>query len=283
MVLFSERRASIVGFLRILFSRLAIVAGGGVLIWLTWLVLGRVIALSFDRYFLVAASDRPITPLLITTEDFAIGARHWPLPRSGQFNLKITLDGRNRLLFSTDNAVFTLGIASKMWAERNGAEYQFSPEEGDAVSFSRSTSRLAWPTSPFRYSIMGVKSSSWRRYAYDRLVWRKISGATLEIVWRDEQSFYAGTGWTDTNTDQLASVVVRRSPFESTVVEYLSSAKGWARGDYRLEWSAGEHGVLVVSVIASSDASASNPGSGKSVSLHFDPISQKVIKELAFQ
>lgn len=283
MVLFLGRRAGSVGSLRILFSWLAVVMGGGVLIWLVWLLLGRAIALSLDRHFLVAATDHPISPFLMSADEFIIGSRRWPLSRSGRFSLKVNVDGKNQFSVSSGDDAITLGAVSKIWAEPSGRQYQFSPEAADVISFNRSMSRLAWPTTPFRYSFMGVKSPSWRRHAYDRLVWRKISGATLEIVWRDEQSFYAGIGWTDTNTDQLARIAVRRSPFEGTIVDYLVSTKGWSRGDYRLEWSVGEHGLLIVTVIALSDASASQPGVGKSVLLHLDSASRKVIKELAFQ
>ena len=71
--------------------------------------------------------------------------------------------------------------------------------------FVKTRSALAWPT-PFEFSQMGALLTSWRRHAYDRLRWKKASGAQLDMVWRAEQGFHAETGRADGHL-QIAPVV----------------------------------------------------------------------------
>ena len=40
---------------------------------------------------------------------------------------------------------------------------------------------------------------SWKRHYYHQLVWKKRSGAKLEMLWRYEQYFYPADGWTEGN------------------------------------------------------------------------------------
>jgi hypothetical protein len=75
-------------------------------------------------------------------------------------------------------------------------------------SFVKSRSWLSWPT-PFLYSILGGATTSWRRHSYYRLVWKKSSGAMLELVWRDEQGFYSGQGWTDGYLQMAPAIRIR--------------------------------------------------------------------------
>jgi hypothetical protein len=39
-------------------------------------------------------------------------------------------------------------------------------------------------------------SPSWKRHRYYELIWKKRSGAQLQMVWRFEQYFYSTDGWT---------------------------------------------------------------------------------------
>ena len=47
----------------------------------------------------------------------------------------------------------------------------------------------------FELNFMTGRSPSWRRSCYYRLAWTKRSGQRLDLVWRYEQGFYAGSGW----------------------------------------------------------------------------------------
>lgn len=76
-----------------------------------------------------------------------------------------------------------------------GRSFTLAPEPGDETSFTVRRSCLSWPT-PFETNFMTGHVSSWRRHLYYRLVWKKRSGAKLEMVWRYEQWFYSTDGWT---------------------------------------------------------------------------------------
>src|SRR5205823_14758117 len=44
-------------------------------------------------------------------------------------------------------------------------------------------------------NFMTGHSPSWKRHLYYQLLWKKTSGAKLEMLWRYEQYFYPGNGW----------------------------------------------------------------------------------------
>jgi len=68
------------------------------------------------------------------------------------------------------------------------------PPAGDDASIQIRRSILSWPT-PFEINFMTGHSPSWKRHVYYRLLWKKPSGAKLEMLWRYEQYFYPGNGW----------------------------------------------------------------------------------------
>ena len=69
------------------------------------------------------------------------------------------------------------------------------PLAGDDASIEIRRSILNWPT-PFEVNFMTGKSPSWKRHLYYRVRWKKSSGSNLEMLWRYEQFFYPGNGWT---------------------------------------------------------------------------------------
>ena len=68
------------------------------------------------------------------------------------------------------------------------------PPAGDDAFIRIRRSVLSWPT-PFDFNFMTGHSPSWKRHIYYRLLWKKPSGATLEMLWRYEQYFYPANGW----------------------------------------------------------------------------------------
>lgn len=160
-------------------------------IMIAWLFGGPWIALLLDRFYTVPDSTLPVGQYRLLKNEFDIGSRRWFLAD----DLTIGMDSRKRVTLAKDGRSFTLGPVTACCGSPN-SEYDFTPDPGDQITFFKSRSWLAWPT-PFEFSIMGGRMPSWRRYCYRRLLWKKSSGATLEIVWRDDQSYYSGTGWTD--------------------------------------------------------------------------------------
>ncbi len=74
-------------------------------------------------------------------------------------------------------------------------KFEFAPQPGDKISLTIRRSFLSWPT-PFDFNFMSGHSPSWKRNRYYQLRWQKSSGRKLEMLWRYEQYFYRGDGWT---------------------------------------------------------------------------------------
>jgi len=75
-----------------------------------------------------------------------------------------------------------------------GSAFTFSPDPGDIVTFSSEISHFSWHT-PLEMNFMTGSAPSWRRHQYRRLTWTKPSHASLEILWRIGQGYFAEGGW----------------------------------------------------------------------------------------
>ena len=71
-----------------------------------------------------------------------------------------------------------------------------TPAADDQATLEIRRSILAWPNA-LEVNFMTGNSPSWKRLRYQRLIWKKSNGATLEMIWRCEQFFYPNDGWTD--------------------------------------------------------------------------------------
>jgi hypothetical protein len=244
-----------------------------------WLAAGPQISTLLDQFHTVPEAKLPLGQYGMDADSFRIGARGWTI--AGR--LKLAPDLRNRLTVVFSGASFTLGPISKCYGSAN-SYYDFAPDPSDRVSFEKSRSWLSWPT-PFQFSIMGGSTTSWRRHSYSRLLWKKSSGAILELIWRDEQGYYPRSGWTDGNLQITPFVKIIRSRFEQTAMNYLASKKGWTPDTYRLEarGPSGDGKYEVIAAIARKDERATQPGAGESVDLYMDPSSGEVSKEVGGQ
>jgi hypothetical protein len=245
-----------------------------------WLTLGPQISSLIDRIFTVPYAVLPLGRFALDASQFIIGSRRWIVSK----DLRIVLDSHNRVTLSTAGRTFTLGPVTNCTSGSAGACFEFTPDPDDQISFLKSRSWLSWPT-PFQFSIMGGPRTSWRRHSYDRLLWKKSSGATMEMVWRDEQGFYAGPGWADGNLEIAPLIKLNGSPFEEAVVRYLSHRKEWKRYEYRLEsrGASADGRSDVTAVIFLKDESATHPGAGQSVDVFVDKTSGQVINEVGRQ
>jgi hypothetical protein len=261
---------------------IAIIAGCGVAIGILWLWFGRRISRVIDWCFPGRPSPQPIDPLLIKADCFVIGSCRWPLPRSEEFDLKFTTDRQGRLILHADGRAFTFGPVQKMWNDPIHPQFQFLPETGDRVSFTRDISRFPWPT-PFTISFMGAPMPKWKRYAYDRLCWIKPGGAKLEITWSDEYWFYRRSGWADIYINRLKNITICLSPIEKFIAKYLRATKGWSGDEYRLEHQSATSEEDVIAAIYLKDEAAAHPGAASSVVLRVNRLSKKVVSETGWQ
>jgi len=94
----------------------------------------------------------------------------------------------NQFALASGGKVFAFGPLLST-AENGGDYFAVVPQAGDEAFFVTRRSVLSWPT-PFDFNFMTGHSPSWRRHLYYHLLWKKPSGATLDMVWRYEQSFY---------------------------------------------------------------------------------------------
>ncbi|MEY2520878.1 MAG: hypothetical protein QOF24_2637 [Verrucomicrobiota bacterium] len=179
---------------------LAILAAAG----LGWIFGGRQLALFVDRFGTVEVQRAPITQfgydgperggLLRLGGGFlgTTGLDHQPFP------LRIAPDANNKLALTTSGRSFLLGELFSAPPQDSGAAFTVQPEKDDKVLLIVRRSLLSWPT-PFDFNFMTGHAPSWKRHYYHELVWKKRSGAKLEMLWRYEQYFYPTDGWTEGN------------------------------------------------------------------------------------
>ncbi len=158
-----------------------------------WILRGRQISLFVDRFGTIETASTRINSIvyegsgtggIFRINDLALGLndKNGPTP-----NIGTTKD--NQLGLATGGKVFAFG-PPRSEAENLAA---VPPASDDAFIRIR-RSALSWPT-PLDTNFMTGHSPSWKRHRYYQLVWKKPSGANLEMLWRYEQYFYPGDGW----------------------------------------------------------------------------------------
>jgi len=162
-------------------------------------------SLSLDRFQTVRLASLPTQPLSAYNGKegtyhagaFFIGKEEMPTAKRSDwmaFPLTLYAD-QNQLHLSTGGKSFTFGQLLETTRDDVGrVVFAFAPEPEDTVSFTLERSLLTWPT-PFEVNFMtGGPVASWRRYLTYRLLWRKRSGARLEMIWCYRQDFIPGKG-----------------------------------------------------------------------------------------
>jgi hypothetical protein len=159
----------------------------------TWIFGGRQISLFLDRFGTIeTVSNRVIS--LVYEGNGTGGILHIN-------DLELSLNDKNGSapsIGTTKNDQLGLASGGKVFAfgpARSEAEnLAVVPSAGDDALIEIRRSILSWPT-PFDFNFMTGQSPSWKRHLYYRLLWKKPSGAKLEMLWRYEQYFYPGNGW----------------------------------------------------------------------------------------
>jgi hypothetical protein len=264
---------------------------GAVAILVIRILFCRQICLFLDSFLPGRRSPLPHEPMLIEVDPAGISSRFmlgpenrslsWP-DTPHPFELDIAPDGRGRLVLRAGPRSFTFGPIRKCWDDPVKPQYEFVPEAGDEIWFTREVSRASWPT-PFTFNVLGGATPSWKRFTYDRLRWRKTSGAVLEIVWRSELWLYPRSGWADNYQRRLTRVRIQCSPIETAAAAHLAKTRGWTAAEYRLETLSGASNETAIAVVHLADQAATHPGDGKSLILRFDQVSGKLLGESGFQ
>ena len=159
----------------------------------TWIFGGRQISLFLDRFGTIETASNRVNSLVyegngtggilrVNDLELSLNDRNGPAPSIGTTK-------NDQLALANAGKVFPFGPA------RSGAEnLAVVPSAGEDAFIEIRRSILSWPT-PFEINFMTGHSPSWKRHLYYRLLWKKPSGAKLEMLWRYEQYFYPGNGW----------------------------------------------------------------------------------------
>lgn len=202
---------------RIILKSLAAVALV-VFIAFAWVGAGERLSLLLDRLQTVRLASLPTQPLSAYNGKegtyyagaFFIGKEEMPTAKRSDwmaFPLTLYAD-HNQLNLSTGGKSFTFGPLLETTRDHVGrVVFAFAPEPEDKVSFTLERSLLNWPT-PFEVNFMtGGPVASWRRHLTYRLLWRKGSGARLEMVWCYRQDFIPGEGWKHVWPNAIAGLI----------------------------------------------------------------------------
>jgi hypothetical protein len=258
-----------------------------------WIAAGRQITIFLDRVIHLPGVSLPVTPLRYDGGGLVIG--EIPAVFAGLDNqrvdLSLTTDPSKGVILSTRQESFTMGPRANLIDPSGRPDINFTAEPGDELSFTTRRSLLVWKAR-YEFQIFGGRAPRWKRYVYYRFLWKKRSGASLEMLWRYEQQYVPGRGWSAPAmmwNSQTGLVWMKIHPAsegaERAVVQYIGRTKGWRRTDYRIE----RRGISAdgrsekIAVIFLQDERGAQPGGGRSIELCLDAASHRVTGETGWQ
>jgi hypothetical protein len=164
----------------------------------TWIFAGRQVSLFIDRFMTIEIASTRINSIayegsgtagILTVNDFRLSLNDV----NPKISVSIGSTKDNQFALASGGKVFAFGPLAST-AEYASYDLATGAQPGDDATFVTRRSALSWPT-PFDFNFMTGQSPSWKRHLYYRLLWKKPSGAKLEMLWRYEQYFYPGNGW----------------------------------------------------------------------------------------
>jgi hypothetical protein len=176
---------------------IAVTALIAVAAFVAWYIAARPLALIVDRVSTRSLSSSSLARigwngsyLLIDSEIFG---NEDP---DNRIALNLRVDSSGRLVAIAQGTSLALGRRDGIVVNANERDPAYVAEPGDRIVFTRAKSWLIWPTW-FDFNLVTGHSPSWKRFSTYRLVWKKPSGATLDLTWRFEDWYYPDFGgWT---------------------------------------------------------------------------------------
>ena len=160
-----------------------------------WIFRGHQVSLFIDRFGTIETASARISSIAYE------GSGSGGVLHLNDLGLSLNDVGPNhptRNIGTTKDDQLALAAGGKVFAFgplRSEAENLAAvPPAGNDAFLTVRRSVLSWPT-PFDFNFMTGHSPSWKRNLYYQLLWKKPSGAKLEMLWRYEQYFYPGNGW----------------------------------------------------------------------------------------
>ncbi len=186
-----------------------IVLGGGLSI--LWLCSGRQLSMFVDRFRTIQTDSTPIRELryegsgsggVFIVNDLSLNltpaTNETPKPDIGTTK-------NDQLALSFSGKVFSFGPVHTV----SGEILASAPPSSDEARLVVRHSILRW-IEPFHFNFMTGNSPTWRRHSFYQITWKKASGAKLEMLWRYEQNFYQGSGWSSASlTRENSSGLIR--------------------------------------------------------------------------
>ena len=179
---------------------LVTVAAGAAALAALWIFRGREISSFIDRYWTVETKAAPIKSIAYegngTGGILIINGVSLSL-NDVRANLSPSVGSTkdNQLALATSGKVFPFGPLTSA-SESTGERLATVAPLGDQAFLAMRHSVLSWPTL-FDLNFMTGHSPSWKRHSYYEIRWKKSSGTNLQMLWRYEQFFYPGNGWTN--------------------------------------------------------------------------------------
>ena len=176
-----------------------IVAAGAATLAALWIFRGREISSFIDRYWTVESQSTPIQSVAYEgsgTGGILIcnGTRLSLNDLRTGLSLSVGSTKDNQLALATSGKVFPFGPLTST-SENTGERLATVPPSGDQAFLATRHSLISWPT-PFDINFMTGQSPSLETAHLSGNWWKKSSGANLQMLWRYEQFFYPGNGWT---------------------------------------------------------------------------------------
>jgi hypothetical protein len=153
-----------------------------------WVLATRTISLWVDRVHTRQLHSEPVKEVRWNRGDLELNGVHLDTLTTGTLpsGLTATVGPDSRVSLEYGGKSFPCGPS--------GVDFTFTPDPGDTITFASEQSYLSWPT-PLEMNFMTGSAPSWRRHQYRRLTWTKQSKASLEILWRIGQGYFAADGW----------------------------------------------------------------------------------------
>jgi hypothetical protein len=181
----------------ILFVTFAVVAAA---LAAVWIFKGREISSFIDRYWAVKSRSAPIRSIgyegsgtggILIINDVSLSLNDV----RPDVSLSVGSTKDDQLALASSGKVFPFGPLKSSASQNTSERLVTAPPPGDQAFLVTRHSVLSWPT-PFDMNFMTGQSPSWKRNIYQEIRWTKSSGANLQMLWRYEQFFYPGNGWT---------------------------------------------------------------------------------------
>jgi hypothetical protein len=177
----------------------AVVAAVAAMLAALWIFRGRQISSFVDRYWTVETQSAPVQSIAYegsgTGGTLICNGISFSLNELSQgLSLSVGSTKDNQLALATSGKVFPFGPLTST-SDNTGERLATVPPSGDQAFLATRHSVLGWPT-PFDMNFLTGHSPFWKRHTYQEIRWKKSSGASLQMLWRYEQFFYPGNGWT---------------------------------------------------------------------------------------